>query len=191
MMVFSQWPSPAFSWSDLLSWCSFPNKLLRKERCLHYNVLMALGSAAFQVCQVSPAQRKKWTPAITCLPQWTTIFSGSLEEKDLVSLLLPLLFDAQTPAGHGQEGCLLRDLPAAQVSAGGSCAPSLCPIPQGKPEVHSCSLLHWASSLGEGKRHQMTKTSGKPFFFSFCFWNPQSVSETTLPTQPLPVGKQV
>lgn len=43
----------------------------------------------FQACQISPAQQEKWTPAITCLPQWHTTLSGSLEEKDLVFFPLP------------------------------------------------------------------------------------------------------
>lgn len=44
----------------------------------------------FQMCHVSPAHRKKRTSAITCLPRWTTIFSASFEENDLMSLILPL-----------------------------------------------------------------------------------------------------
>lgn len=116
-MVFSQWPSPTFSWSSLLilllKWATEERG---KVSSLHYRASWLWEALLFQVCQVSPAPRKKWTPAITCLSQWIIIFPGSLEEKDPMFLLMPLPFDAQTPASDGQEGCSLPHFSAAQVS---------------------------------------------------------------------------
>lgn len=80
-----------------------------------------------------------------------------------------LPFSAQTPARHSHKGCSLPLLPEAQVSAGGSWAPSLsAPSHREKPKENGCSLLHWAPPWEkEIEAKDLDQDFRKTFFFPF------------------------
>lgn len=149
-----------------LTFCpgAFPNELLKKGERMVSSLQCPHGSGkhCFSRCARSPQ----------------------------VSLLLPLPFDAQTPASHGQEGCSLPDISTAPVSPGGPAYPLSAPSHRENLRYTAATFSTEPPPWGGGKRAQTIKYSTPPPPL-LSFWNPQCASEKVLPTQPLPVGKQV
>lgn len=152
----------------------------RQKRCQHCSGLMAVGGAAFPGMPDLPSTAGEMN---TChnLPPTVTYHLIWLSGGKGPRVFPPALpFSAQTPSRQAQKGSLTL-LPEAQVSAGGSCAPSLF-APSHRENLRKVAVP-FSTELLLGRRKKNHKGLDQDFrknvlfFFSLlCFWNPQCIS---------------